>query len=242
MAMKRSSRLVGGLRRQDWAFFATMLCAGGVITSFAIGDRIAPIVWGAGVLAAGALARHWSRVYPAPMPHAMRWVLYLSHPGLSPDALHRVLKPRPDERMLEIGPGIGHHALPTAGALGPGGRLGVLDVQPEMLADLVRRAERRGVSNIVATEGDAQQLPYPDATFDGAYLVTVLGEIPRPAAALRELRRVVKPGGRIVLGELFLDPDYVSPGRLRELASTAGLTFSRQTGSRFSYFALLEVT
>jgi SAM-dependent methyltransferase len=242
MAINRSSHLVGGLRRQDWAFFTAMFCAGGVIISFAIGDRIAPFVWGAGALLTGALARRWSRVYPAPMPHAMRWVLYLSHPGLSPYALHRMLKPRPNERMLEIGPGIGHHALPTAAALGPGGRLDVLDIQPEMLADLARRAEQRSLSNIVATEGDAQQLPYSDATFDGAYLVTVLGEIPRPAAALRELRRVVKPGGRIVLGELFLDPDYVSPSRLKELASAAGLAFSKQAGSRFSYFAHLEAT
>lgn len=242
MAMERSSRLVGGLRRQDWASFATMFCAGGVVTSFAIGDRIAPFVWGAGALGGGALARHWSRVYPAPMPHALRWLLYLSHPGLSPRALHRVLEPRPAERMLEIGPGIGHHALPTAGVLGPAGRLDVLDVQPEMLADLARRAEQRALSNIVAAEGDAQKLPYPDATFDGAYLVTVLGEIPSPVAALRELRRVVKPRGRIVLGELFLDPDYVSPRKMRELASAAGLTFSRQAGSRLSYFARLEVS
>jgi SAM-dependent methyltransferase len=229
------------LRRQDWAFFAAMFCAGGVVTSFAIGDRIAPLVWGGGALVAGTLARRWSRLYPAPMPHAMRWVLYLSHPGLSPAALHRVLKPRPGERMLEIGPGIGHHALPTAAELGPGGRLDVLDVQPEMLADLARRAAERSVSNIVAKEGDAQELPYPDATFDAAYLVTVLGEIPSPSAALRELRRVVKPGGRVVLGELFLDPDYVSPRRLRQLASGAGLAFGAQAGSRLSYLARLDV-
>lgn len=72
--------------------------------------------------------------------------------------------------------------------------------------------------------------------------MTVLGEIPSPTAALRELRRVVRPGGRIVTGELFLDPDYVSPGRLRALASTAGLTLKSQKGSRFSHFARLEVT
>jgi len=41
------------------------------------------------------------------MPYAMRWILHLSHPGLSPRALRRVLEPRPGERMLEIGPGIG---------------------------------------------------------------------------------------------------------------------------------------
>jgi SAM-dependent methyltransferase len=239
--MRGSSSLVAGLRRQDWAFFAAMFCAGGVVTSFAIGDRIAPWVWASGALVAGALARRWSRLFPAPMPHALAWILHLSHPGLSPAALHRLLEPSRGERMLEIGPGIGHHALPTAEALGPDGRLDVLDVQPEMLADLARRAQQRGLSNIVAAEGDAQQLPYPDASFDGAYLVTVLGEIPDPQAALRELRRVLRAGGRIVVGELFLDPDYVAPGRLRALAEAAGLRLAKRRGPRVAYFARLEV-
>ena len=152
------------------------------------------------------------------MPHALSWILYLSHPGLSPEALQRVLEPREGERMLEIGPGIGHHALPMAEALGPSGRLDVLDVQPEMLAELGRRAQQQRVVNLVAREGDAEHPPYPDDCFDAAYLVTVLGEIPHPDDALRELRRVLKPNGRLVLGELFLDPDYVSPAKLRARA------------------------
>ncbi len=239
--MRASGTTVAGLRRQDWAFFAMMFCAGGLIVSSALGDpAIVPLTYAAGAVVSGVLARRWSRLYPGPMPHAMRWILYLSHPGLSPRALHRVLAPRPGERMLEIGPGIGHHALPTAEQLAPGGRLDVLDVQPEMLTDLRARAERRGVTNLIAAEGDAEHLPYEASTFDAAYLITVLGEIPHPDAALRELRRVVKPGGRIVLGELFLDPDYVSPSRMRTLASNAGLVFAAQSGTRLSYFARLE--
>jgi ubiquinone/menaquinone biosynthesis C-methylase UbiE len=143
--------------------------------------------------------------------------------------------------MLEIGPGIGHHALPTARALGPSGRLDVVDVQPAMLVDLRRRADRSGITNLVAKEGDAQRLPYDDDTFDAAYLVTVLGEIPDPAGALRELARVVRGGGRIVVGELFLDPDWVSPSRMRELAARAGLVFGMRAGTPLSYFARLDV-
>ncbi|MGH7858941.1 MAG: class I SAM-dependent methyltransferase, partial [Candidatus Binatia bacterium] len=225
--------MVAGLRRQDWAFFAMMFCAGGLVVSAASGDRpIVPLTYGFGAVTAAVLARRWSRLYPAPMPYRLRWILYLSHPGLSPRALHRVLVPRPGERMLEIGPGIGHHALPTAEALGPRGRLVVLDVQPEMLTALGARVERRGVTNLVAAQGDAERLPYEAATFDAAYLITVLGEIPHPEIALRELGRVVKPGGRIVVGELFLDPDYVSPSRMGALASSAGLVFGTQSGGR----------
>jgi SAM-dependent methyltransferase len=236
-----SRTLVGGLRRQDLAFFVATLCWGASLTALLIGDAAAVIVGYAivgGV--ATCLARRWSRLYPGPMPHRMRWILYLSHPGLSPRALHRVLAPQPGERLLEIGPGIGHHALPTAAVLGPTGRLDVLDVQPEMLRVLERRAAARGVGNVVPASGDAQRLPYPDATFDGAYLVTVLGEIPDPALALRELGRVVKPGGRIVTGELWIDPDYVAPGRLRALADAARLRLVRRAGTRFAYFGRLE--
>jgi SAM-dependent methyltransferase len=239
--MSASHALVAGLRRQDWAFFAWLFCTGGVVTTLVLREFVATLVYGAGAVAAGALARHWSRVYPAPMPHALRGFLYLSHPGLSPRALHRVLDLRAGERMLEIGPGIGHHALPTAAALGPAGRLDVLDVQPEMLRDLERRAAARALTNLVAVEGDAQRLPYADGTFDAAYLVTVLGEIPEPERALRELARVVKRGGRIVVGEFFLDPDYVAPERMRLLAAGAGVRFACQVGSRLSYFARLDV-
>jgi len=197
--MGSSGTMVAGLRRQDWAFFAMMFCGGGLVISSAIGDPpFVPLSYAVGTVVAGVLARRWSRLYPGPMPHTLRWILYLSHPGLSPRALHRVLVPRPGERMLEIGPGIGHHALPTAEELRPEGRLDVLDVQPEMLAELRARAERRGVTNLVAAEGDAERLPYGEATFDAAYLITVLGEIPHQEAALRELKRVVKRRGRCV--------------------------------------------
>ena len=62
---------VAGLRRQDWAFFVTLFCLGGVFTSFALGHWIAPSFYAIGTIGAGALARHWSRRYPAPMPHAL---------------------------------------------------------------------------------------------------------------------------------------------------------------------------
>ena len=233
--------LVAGLRRQDWAFFLGIFCGGAALTALLIGDPPAVIAGYALVASlATVFARRWSRLYPGPMPYRLRWLLYLSHPGLSPRALHRVLAPQRGERLLEIGPGIGHHALPTAEVLGPTGRLDVLDVQPEMLRTLEQRAAARGVTNIVTAAGDAQRLPYPDATFDGAYLVTVLGEIPDLGLALRELARVVRPAGRIVTGELWLDPDYVAPGRLRTLADAAGLRLVRQAGWRVAYFGRLE--
>ena len=61
-------------------------------------------------------------------------------------------------------------------------------------------------------------MPYEDGTFDAAFLVTVLGEVPDQDSALRELARVLQPGGRLIVGELLGDPHYVS-----QRASGSGL-------------------
>lgn len=70
----------------------------------------------------------------------------------------------------------------------------------------------------------------------------MLGEIPDEAAALRELRRILKPEGRLVIGEVLLDPDYVSPSTLRRKAQEAGFEFERKVGPAVVYFALFRPT
>ena len=80
-------------------------------------------------------------------------------------------------------------------------------------------------------------MPFEDGTFDAAYLVTVLGEIPDQAAAMRELARVLRPGGRLVVGELIGDPHYVGINSMRLRAAAAGLEFERREGGRLGYFA-----
>ena len=67
-----------------------------------------------------------------------------------------------------------------------------------------------------------------------------LREIPDQDAALSELARVIKPGGRLVVGELSGDPHWVSPHRLRERAETVGLTFASRLGSPLGYFSRFE--
>jgi ubiquinone/menaquinone biosynthesis C-methylase UbiE len=107
---------------------------------------------------------------------------------------------------------------------------------------LTRRAARLGLTNIVVRQGDARKLPYLDHTFDGGYLISVLGEIPDPVAVLRELRRVLKPDGRLVVGEVVIAPDFVSLPALRERAKLGGLSVEQSIGPRFAYLAVLRPT
>jgi ubiquinone/menaquinone biosynthesis C-methylase UbiE len=126
--------------------------------------------------------------------------------------------------------------------LAPDGILDVLDVQREMLDDLMRRAGEAGIGNLRAKVGDAQRLPYPDRSFDAAYLISVLGEVPDEQAALCELHRVLKTGGRLVVGEIVADPDFISVRTLKERTAAAGFAFERQLGPSFAYFASFRTT
>jgi ubiquinone/menaquinone biosynthesis C-methylase UbiE len=167
----------------------------------------------------------------------MRWVLFLPRTFQTPDRLKAILRPRPGERLLEVGPGVGIHALPVAAALAPDGVLHVLDVQRGMLKDLVVRPATGGVHNVRPYVGDARRLPYPDHSFDGAYLISVLGEIADQPAALCELARVLRPAGRLVVGEIVVDPDFISIGELRKRLERAGFSFERRLGPGFAYLA-----
>lgn len=82
-----------------------------------------------------------------------------------------------------------------------------------------------------------RSLPYTDDLFDGAFLVQALGEIPDQEAALRELHRVIKPGGRLVVGELFADPQWVPFRVLMPRARRVGFELERRVGGRLGYFA-----
>jgi SAM-dependent methyltransferase len=189
----------------------------------------------AGATLAGGL---YARRHPSACPYAQRWVLLPPRPGLSRERLLEALDPQPGERMLELGPGTGYYTLAVATALAPEGALAIFDLQQEMLDHTLRAATEQGVTNVEPRQGDATHLAYEDASFDAAFLVTVLGEVPDQEAALRELARVVKPGGRVVFGETMLfDPHVVTTGALKERAERAGLGFERRLGTPVGYFA-----
>jgi ubiquinone/menaquinone biosynthesis C-methylase UbiE len=167
-------------------------------------------------------------VYPASQA---RWLLHpLRRFIMSPRRMVERLHLTPTDRVLEIGPGPGWFSPALAAAI-PDGRLTLFDIQPEMLEMAARRLRAAGLSNFVSVEGDARRLPFEEAVFDLVFLVTVLGEIPDPGAAMREIGRVLRPGGRVSITEQLGDPDHVKRATLEQLAASAGLAAEGCAGS-----------
>jgi SAM-dependent methyltransferase len=179
----------------------------------------------------------WWRKNPSACPYSQRFWVEAPHPLITRGRLREILEPNAGERILEVGPGTGYYTLDVAEWVKPDGQVDILDIQQEMLDHTLRRAAEQGLVNVIPTGADARAMPYEDGTFDAAFLVTVLGEIPDQDAAFRELARVLKPGGRLVVGELLGDPHYVRLAPMRLRANGAGLAFERRAGSALGYFA-----
>ncbi|MDP2949433.1 MAG: methyltransferase domain-containing protein [Chloroflexota bacterium] len=129
---------------------------------------------------------------------------------------------KPGYTVLEVGPGPGYFTVEASRMVGPTGRVICLDIQREMIALLRRRLDESGVANAHPVVGDATRLPLRDGSVDAAFLVAVLGEIPDRPAALRELRRVMRPGGVLSFTETLTNPDYVFQDSLRDLCRASG--------------------
>ena len=172
----------------------------------------------------------WWRKHPSPCPYGLRLWVQVPHPVITRPRLKRVLEPRRGERILEIGPGTGYYTLDLAEWIGDG-ELEILDIQPQMLEHTMGKARSRGLTNVSSTQADAANLPHADGSFDAVVLVTTFGEIPDGDAALREVHRVLKPGGRVIIGEIAVgDPHFSRLSSVRQRAEAAGLSLDGHAG------------
>jgi SAM-dependent methyltransferase len=117
---------------------------------------------------------------------------------------------RPGMRLLDVGCGPGTITLGLAEAVAPGEVTG-LDVQPAQVERARALAAERGQTNVRFEVGDAYALPFADAAFDAVYAHTLLTHLREPMRALRELHRVLRPGGVAGVADIDTDTIVVSP-------------------------------
>jgi ubiquinone/menaquinone biosynthesis C-methylase UbiE len=146
---------------------------------------------------------------------------------------------RAGKKVLDAGCGPGRLTIPLAARVGPAGDVLAVDLQPAMLKRLEARLEARGIRNVRMQRAALGAGSLPPATFDRAFLVTVLGEIPDRLGALREIHAALKPGGILSLTEVFPDPHYQSRPAVRRLAEAAGFRVVEILGSWRAFTANL---
>jgi arsenite methyltransferase len=114
------------------------------------------------------------------------------------------------ERVLDLGSGAGVDVFLAARKVGPAGHVIGVDMTPEMLERARGNAVKHGFVNVEFREGRLERLPVEDASIDAVTSNCVINLVPDKTAVFREVARVLKPGGRMVVSDILLD------GRLPE--------------------------
>ena len=125
-----------------------------------------------------------------------------------PRQLRRVLAPRRGERILDVGQGLGVHALPIAAAVGADGVLNALDIQHEMLAIIEQRKAQLKVDNVVAIQGTETDVKLPAASVDVVFFADVYHEFSYPREMMESILRALKPGGRVIQIDRRIDINH----------------------------------
>jgi arsenite methyltransferase len=111
---------------------------------------------------------------------------------------------RPGDRVVDLGSGAGIDSLIAAKKVGPDGRVIGVDMTPAMLEKARYAADEAGLANVEFREGYAEELPVDDGWADVVISNGVLNLVPDKAAALEEVARVLKPDGRLQIGDILV--------------------------------------
>lgn len=143
--------------------------------------------------------------------HAEAYRLSPSHrAGWDLGRLVQLLEVRPGEEALDVATATGHTAFALAAQ---GARVTGLDLTPEMEPAFRRGAEEAGVEGVAFHVGDAERLPFPDASFHIVTCRRAAHHFPDAARAVGEMARVLKPGGRLGIVDM-ITPDHPEAGEL----------------------------
>ena len=154
----------------------------------------------------------WSNPSKVSKEDAIQMATFLEERSKTPDMqavnqkLCETVGVKPGERLLEVGSGTGIICRMLAPHLQPGGQIVGVDISTEMTTEAKKYALADGIDNgIIFETCTAESLPYTDSSFDGAIAARLLLHAADPDIVMREMKRVVKPGGRVVVMDWDFD-------------------------------------
>ncbi len=113
----------------------------------------------------------------------------------------------PGEVVLDLGSGAGLDAVLAVEKVGPTGKVIGLEMAGEMLKKARRNVQELGLSQVEFREGYAEAMPFEDASVDAVLVNGIFNLAPNKGAIMREILRVLRPGGRAIICEIVLDKE-----------------------------------
>ncbi|MEM9243280.1 MAG: methyltransferase domain-containing protein [Pseudomonadota bacterium] len=144
---------------------------------------------------------------------------------------YTMMKLNHGDKVLDVGCGLGFDARKFSQFVGPEGHVIGIDISNDFIDHAKKRSDSGQYSNITFQQGDINHLAFKDNTFNAVHAERLFIHLKNPRAALAELIRVTKPGGRIVLA----DPDFTcihfSPKASKKIQTAINIIFSQMVAN-----------